>query len=143
MAELSQQVRRPYFRMRKIFGWAFAISTVVCLGAMFFVFADALRFGARPKGSGVRTKASSSSSNSKNDNSAMNGAAATTVVISVVTSLTSLLGFISNTLLMWQREKRDAREAKQKHDRAQLELEQLRRELEANRSSDKDDPQPE
>ncbi len=54
----------------------------------------------------------------------------TVAIISLVTSLTSLIGFLSTTALQWRRELRESREAERQAQRDLLEMEKLRLELE-------------
>lgn len=50
--------------------------------------------------------------------------------VTFLTSLTSLLGFISTTLLAWRKEKRDAETVRFDNEKKELELEKLRWEIE-------------
>jgi len=50
--------------------------------------------------------------------------------VSFVTSLTSLLGFISTTVLAWRKEKRDVEVIRIENEKKELELEKLKWELE-------------
>jgi cell division protein FtsL len=52
------------------------------------------------------------------------------VVISLLTSLTSLIGFVSTTVLNWREEQRDLLAAQLARQRQELEIERLRLELE-------------
>lgn len=54
-----------------------------------------------------------------------------TVIGSVVTSVTSLIGFIVTTVITWRKEKRDASLAEVERKKIELELEKSRLELEA------------
>ncbi len=51
-------------------------------------------------------------------------------IISLITSLTSLIGFFSTIALEWRRELREAQEAQREAQRELLELEKLRLEVE-------------
>jgi predicted hydrocarbon binding protein len=51
-------------------------------------------------------------------------------IISLITSLTSLIGFFSTIALEWRRELREAEEAEREAQRELLELEKLRLEIE-------------
>lgn len=50
--------------------------------------------------------------------------------VTLLTSLTSLLGFISTTVLAWRKEKRDSAAIRSDNEKKELELEKLRLELE-------------
>jgi len=52
------------------------------------------------------------------------------VIVSLLTSLTSLIGFISTTLLNWREEQREMQAATLARQRQELEIERLRLELE-------------
>jgi hypothetical protein len=54
-----------------------------------------------------------------------------TAVASLLTALVSLGGLVSTTLLGWRQEKRAAEKAERERQRHELEMEKLRRELEA------------
>ena len=153
----SDQQRRPYFRLRMFFGCALAISTAVLLAVV--LEPDVIEFDVKisdhkkgdvkkgdvKKGDvkkGDVKKDVEKSDKEPNDNASEKprdtwGSPA--IVISLVATATSLLGFISNTLLMWRKERRDAQVAALKHERGQIEIERLRRELDATRSSQEDD----
>ncbi len=51
------------------------------------------------------------------------------VISTAVTSIVSLLGFISTTILEWRREKREDKSAELERQRQQIELEKMRIEL--------------
>jgi len=58
--------------------------------------------------------------------------------VTLVTSLTSLLGFLSTTVLAWRKEKRDSAALLFDNEKKELELEKLRLELEKMKTEEKE-----
>ncbi len=63
--------------------------------------------------------------------------------VSLITSLTSLFGFISTTVLAWRKEKRDVEVIRIENEKKELELEKLKWELEKMKQAEADkEPKP-
>ena len=74
--------------------------------------------------------ARNTSSAGQGPNTSEDAGAQIVVVISLLTSLTSLIGFISTTVLNWREEQREMLTAQLARQRQELEIERLRLELE-------------
>ena len=74
--------------------------------------------------------ARNTSSGGQGPNTSEDAGAQIVVVISLLTSLTSLIGFISTTVLNWREEQREMLTAQLARQRQELEIERLRLELE-------------
>jgi hypothetical protein len=63
------------------------------------------------------------------------GGAGVLTLVSLITSVTSLLGLVSTTVLGWRRESRESKAAELDRQRQELEIEKLRLELERERTA--------
>jgi hypothetical protein len=59
-------------------------------------------------------------------------------VLSLLASITTLIGFVSTTVLEWREERREARVADLETQRQKLEIEKLRKELDEMKASEED-----
>ncbi len=110
--KMTQQLH-PYKRAKRVFLLLFLISAI--LFAYFFVFGSPLQ---------PQPPISSSGSSSVPSTESL------LPLITFLTSITTLIGFISTTLLAWRKENREARVAALDVRREEIELEKARLELE-------------
>jgi hypothetical protein len=106
-----EERKRRYRTARWVFGIVFALST--CFFCVFLTLTMTL-------------------SGSPSDPNAATGldGGGLLALASLLTSITSLLGFVSTTVISWRREKREAEEAELEKQLQELEVERLRLELE-------------
>ena len=71
-----------------------------------------------------------SASGGTGPNTSVDAGSQIVVIISLLTSLTSLIGFVSTTVLNWREEQREMQTAQLAKQRQELEIERLRLELE-------------
>ena len=125
-----------YNSLRQILVILFVISTV----------AFVLLVGLGENGPGIKTETvtptpSPGTPTPEQPSGGVEGGSSATLLtwISLITSLTTLLGVISTTYLGWRKEARETEAAERERQRHELEIECLRRELE--RSGEAPDPQ--
>lgn len=112
---------RSFRKSRKFFGWVFILSLLVFLGSGVMMTLD-MQAGdkaAPPPPPG----ATAAPPPPETDHSVV------VLGASLVTGITSSLGFLSTTVLGWRREKREVQAAAREAEIKELELEKLRREL--------------
>lgn len=135
-------------KKRKIFGWVFALSTLVFFASnMVFTLSpmSPLPEPNQPISPGSPGGGGGSGGNQPPDNNPpfqqtnSNGidTAIAVSMVSFLTSLTSLIGFFSTTLLAWRKEKRETLAAEIELQKKELELEKLR--LEVKRSGNQNE----
>ncbi len=111
---------------RKVFGWIFFISILVFAVSIISV----PQFQMSRRQAPVTTEDKSAQTDPQP--TAQVSGPNTTIIVSVIsllTSITSLLGFFSTTLLAWRKEKRETITAELEIRKKELELEKLRAEL--------------
>jgi hypothetical protein len=106
MEEIEMKPERPYAKAARTFLILFVISTVLVLGVVLVTVQK--------------------SSSQVPDTTAFDIA----VIGTLLTSITTFIGFISTTLLGWRKERRESRVAEMDRQRQQLELEKVKIELE-------------
>lgn len=109
----SARQSRRYARVRKVFAVLLILSACLLLASL-LVFRSS---GERPPGSVWPSGSEEQEFN-------------TIGIISLLASITSLIGFASTTYLQWREEQREAREAALEQKRTELEIEKLSLELE-------------
>ena len=140
-----------YIKIQKTLLATFCVSVVVMVLSVFPLFSDSRSANANTSANNVfptptvtpvnvpvnNTPNSSvnSNSNAPTDNSSYSLIVIGT--ISFLTSLTSLLGFISTTVLAWRKEKRDVHAIRLENEKKELELIKLKIELEKIKAEEK------
>ena len=120
-------------KRRKIFGWIFVVSICVFFASsMLFTIApmDSMPQPIPPPQNGVPIDPNPPPF--PQDHAPNTSGFDTAVIVSgvsLLTSLTSLVGFFSTTVLAWRKEKRETRSAELEIKKKELELEKLRKEL--------------
>jgi hypothetical protein len=113
-------------KKRRIFGWAFLASILV------FVVSNVV-WTLSPMPAGIEKNAPKHGAPPSTTSPAPVTAATNTAVIvsvvSLLTSVTSLIGFFSTTVLAWRKEKRETISAELEIKKKELELEKLKIEL--------------
>jgi hypothetical protein len=125
-------------KKRKIFGWVFLVSILVFFASnMIWTMAPMSppEMNA-PIGAILRD---STAPPSHVPNSAALDTAVVVSVVSLLTSLTSLVGFLSTTVLAWRKERREAVSAELEIKKKELELEKLKIELAKSEGSGKNE----
>lgn len=112
---------------KRFFGWLFVISLLVFFAANMFAYV--LSTDPVDTGSLTGPKPASEVSN----------IAVVVSLVSLLTSITSLFGFLSTTLLAWRKEKRETISSELEIKKKEIELEKLKLELERSKSVTKDE----
>jgi len=105
--------RRPYARARAVFGVLFILSALFLCFVIFTTVPVSVGIGAG--GLGLDTIA--------------------LALVSLLASVTTLVGFVSTTILAWRREKRETSAADLERKRQELELEKMKLDLEQTKSA--------
>lgn len=125
-------------KKRKIFGWLFLSSILVFFASSMFILESMPQTDkTAPPDNGGPLEPSLSPPVQAVE-LLMPGTAVVSVV-SLLTSITSLVGFFSTTVLAWRKEKREAVTAKLEIKKKELELEKLRVELAKSEESKKNE----
>ncbi len=113
----------PYSKARRVFLVLFVVSTVLALGL-------AVLFGFFP----VRARPGTTPSTTPPET--LDTGAWVATLGSLLTSIVTLVGFVSTTILAWRKEAREAAVAELERKRQELELEKEKLELEKLRAED-------
>jgi hypothetical protein len=87
----------------------------------------------------TNTKTATNTSNPTNNSGETGGYGLVILGVSSVTAITSLLGFISTTVLSWRKEKREVETIRYDNEKKELELEKLKWELEKLKTAEKEE----
>ena len=113
---------RKLRKKKRIFGWLFILSIVIFSGTLLLTQKEAAQTISFPLEDDIQFSEESS-----------NSYGGLVVVTSLITSLLTLIGFLSTTILAWKKEKREVTLAKLEIRKQELELEKLR--MERNKSN--------
>ena len=128
-------------KWKKTFGWVFSISLVIFFMSTTLLFMqNAPKKVAAPES--TQSKSPSDPGFPTLGNSYTKAQSIdfpiTILIVSLLTSITSLIGFFSTTILAWKREKREVASVSLDLKKRELEIEKLRRELENSKRDDID-----
>ncbi len=116
-------------KRRKIFGWVFVASFLVFLSLNLVIFQAPL--------DNISDKSSGIEDIPKIIKKAAGPNTATIIsIISLLTSLTALLGFFSTTILAWRKEKREQLHSELEIKKKELEIQKLQTELNSQERND-------
>ena len=119
-------------KKRKIFGWLFLASILVFFASiMLFTLAPMATppESAPPQPNGGQKESTPEPPPAQAPRTFLPGTAVVVAVVSLLTSITSLVGLFSTTVLAWRKEKREKVSSELEIKKKELELEKLRQEL--------------
>ncbi len=110
-------------KKRNLFGWVFLASVIV------FIFSNPVLMIGPQFGMQIIDYFNPVAPNSGTSGSTLMNTAVVVSMVSLLTSITSLIGFLSTTVLAWRKDKRESASAELEIKKKELELEKLKIEL--------------